>query len=421
MPSMSRNDALRSNPDPASAILGGAQTHNRVVIIEQQGDFVQVRLPDVLGHPQGWVHRSAVSDDEPVAGPIDKEEFARECWRYAIYLGVNPHYLAAVAEMRSGTMSDRSGQEIGPFRLLQTEWDADWNGKEFSYEYDADDIGNWRCQCAMFALMARRSLGQLGATPPSALDLYLAQIVGAKAAAAVKQDPSILLSKVMDGIAAGDMPKGGLAATAVITRHAKFLQVAGAPATGKQALDAITAALQAALDATKPLILAGGSMVLDSPAAVGAALATNGQAAIKVADVDYSKFNGAGDVDSWIEQACVAAGQPHTDGWIKGYKTLCRRESSNDPNACNRTDINAKGAPVADGNRGSCSRGIAQCIPPTFAAYHVPGTSNAIYDPVANIAASMKYVRQRYHVSLDGSDLVAKVQQADAARPPKGY
>jgi SLT domain-containing protein len=64
---------------------------------------------------------------------------------------------------------------------------------------------------------------------------------------------------------------------------------------------------------------------------------------------------------------------------------------------------------------------VAQVIPPTFAAHHVAGTSAAIYHPVANIAAASRYIRDTYHVSLDGSDFAAKVQQADPNRPPKGY
>jgi len=64
---------------------------------------------------------------------------------------------------------------------------------------------------------------------------------------------------------------------------------------------------------------------------------------------------------------------------------------------------------------------VAQCIPSTFAAYHVGGTSLDVYDPVANIAAASQYILSRYQVSLDGSDFSAKVQQADPNRPPQGY
>jgi transglycosylase-like protein with SLT domain len=142
---------------------------------------------------------------------------------------------------------------------------------------------------------------------------------------------------------------------------------------------------------------------------------------ISLGDVNYGRYGGGGDINSWISQACQAAGLPQTDGWVNGFRTLCLRESSYGPNAVNTTDGNANGPIVGDGNPQNCSRGVAQCIPPTFAAYHVAGTSLAIYDPVANIAAASQYIRDRYKVSWDGSDFAAKVQQADPSRPPKGY
>jgi Excreted virulence factor EspC, type VII ESX diderm/Transglycosylase SLT domain len=101
--------------------------------------------------------------------------------------------------------------------------------------------------------------------------------------------------------------------------------------------------------------------------------------------------------------------------WAQGYMTMAEHESSYNPNAINNWDSNAKNSTgtVADGYGNGCSRGIVQCVPGTFAQYHQPGTSNDIYDPVANIAASMNYVMGRYHVSPDGSDLAAKVGQAN--------
>ncbi len=79
------------------------------------------------------------------------------------------------------------------------------------------------------------------------------------------------------------------------------------------------------------------------------------------------------------------------------------------------------GVTQPDGRGLGFARGIAQTIPATFARYHQPGTSTNIYDPIANICASMNYVIHRYGVALDGRNLAAMVQQADAHRPPKGY
>jgi SLT domain-containing protein len=67
-------------------------------------------------------------------------------------------------------------------------------------------------------------------------------------------------------------------------------------------------------------------------------------------------------------------------------------ESGGNPNAINNTDINAQ--------MGDPSRGLLQTIGSTFATYHVAGTSNNIYDPLANIAAAINYARARYGPTL---------------------
>ncbi len=92
--------------------------------------------------------------------------------------------------------------------------------------------------------------------------------------------------------------------------------------------------------------------------------------------------------------------------WIRGYQTLIARESGGRASA-----VQSDGPGL----------GIAQTVPETFARYHQPGTSTNIYDPVANICASMNYVIHRYGVHRSGDNLAAMVQQADAHRPPEGY
>ena len=248
--------------------------------------------------------------------------------------------------------------------------------------------------------------------------MYTAQIIGGKAAAALKEGPSKTIDTILSAIAPGDLPKGNPTPVGLIERYSSVLKSAGVAATGQHAVDAITSSLKQALDATKELILAGGQSVLNAP---DIAIPGTPAAAVSVHDVDYSQYDGGGNIDTWIAEACLAAGLPQNDFWMQGYKTLCDRESSHRPNAINGTDSNAHGPMVGNGFPQGCSRGVAQCIPSTFATYHVPRTAKSIYDPVANIAASMKYVCHRYHVSEDGSDLAAKVQQADKDRPPKGY
>jgi hypothetical protein len=159
--------------------------------------------------------------------------------------------------------------------------------------------------------------------------------------------------------------------------------------------------------------------------------------------VSYARYSGGGNVASWIAAACALrgiTGATAVANWTRGYQTAISRESSGDANACNTNDSNnttpSGFSRVADygtgygspsGNLGGqlvnyqCSRGVAQCIPQTFANWHCPGASNMIYDPVANIASSMGYVADNYNVSDDGHDLASKVQQFDPNRSPAGY
>jgi SLT domain-containing protein len=90
-----------------------------------------------------------------------------------------------------------------------------------------------------------------------------------------------------------------------------------------------------------------------------------------------------------------------------------KRESANNPSAVNGWDSNARA--------GIPSKGWMQTIEPTFNAHWRPGTSRNIFDPVANAAAAIHYVMTRYGVSADGSNLMARVQQANPYAPPKGY
>ena len=158
-----------------------------------------------------------------------------------------------------------------------------------------------------------------------------------------------------------------------------------------------------------------GSVAASVPRAPPAARTTS------IKDVDLTRYAGGGDVNAWITQACQAAGVPANSSWVNGLLTLSQRESTNDPNSVNDTDVNATGAIVADGHKQNCSRGVAQVTPSTFMTFHADGTSWSIYDPVANIAAAIGYVRNRYHVSLDGSNLATNVRQADPARTAGGY
>jgi hypothetical protein len=93
-------------------------------------------------------------------------------------------------------------------------------------------------------------------------------------------------------------------------------------------------------------------------------------------------------LDEWINEALVVMEANGIPGTYEGIYRNILRESGGDPNAINNWDSNAAA--------GIPSQGLLQVIPPTFAAYHVPGTSTNITDPVANIVAACNYAADRY-------------------------
>jgi SLT domain-containing protein len=101
---------------------------------------------------------------------------------------------------------------------------------------------------------------------------------------------------------------------------------------------------------------------------------------------------GAG-VQRWAPTVLKALGMLHLSPSLLGQVLFqMQTESGGNPNAINLTDINAQ--------RGDPSRGLLQTIGGTFAAYHVPGTSSNIYDPLANIAAAINYAVHTYGPTL---------------------
>ncbi|MFF3910058.1 LysM peptidoglycan-binding domain-containing protein [Streptomyces sp. NPDC001848] len=93
-------------------------------------------------------------------------------------------------------------------------------------------------------------------------------------------------------------------------------------------------------------------------------------------------------LDGWIRHSLAVMAKNGIPGSYNGIYRNVMRESSGNPNAINLWDSNAaKGIP---------SKGLLQVIDPTFRAYHVPGTSWNIYDPVANITAACNYAYHRY-------------------------
>jgi phage-related minor tail protein len=106
------------------------------------------------------------------------------------------------------------------------------------------------------------------------------------------------------------------------------------------------------------------------------------------ADSSANTGGGAG-VEQWRGVVMQALGMLGLPGSLAG--TTLRRmnqESSGNPRAINDWDVNAR--------RGTPSKGLMQVIDPTFRANRDSRAPNDIWNPLANILASMKYTLRRY-------------------------
>ncbi|MEV7565538.1 LysM peptidoglycan-binding domain-containing protein [Streptomyces tanashiensis] len=120
--------------------------------------------------------------------------------------------------------------------------------------------------------------------------------------------------------------------------------------------------------------------------ASAAAAVAAAPAAVKAAPIAATNY--ADNLDGWIRESLAIMGQHGIPGSYDGIHRNIMRESSGNPQAINLWDSNA----VA----GTPSKGLLQVIEPTFLAYHVPGTSMDLFDPVANITAACNYAADRY-------------------------
>ncbi|MCE7005307.1 transglycosylase SLT domain-containing protein [Kibdelosporangium philippinense] len=101
-----------------------------------------------------------------------------------------------------------------------------------------------------------------------------------------------------------------------------------------------------------------------------------------------------GNVQDWIKQALEilrANGINVSEADVPKIWAIIQHESSGNPNAQNLWDSNAA--------KGTPSKGLMQCIDPTFNSYKMPGHNN-VWDPVQNICAGVNYAISRYG-SLD--------------------
>jgi uncharacterized protein (TIGR02594 family) len=109
---------------------------------------------------------------------VDRSSFAEDCVRQGVFFRIEPHYLLAVAQLRSGITEGDDANGKGPFRLTDEQWRANSNDDEFDVHFQAAQINSVPRQCVVFALMAHRAFDAFVSEKtrnPTALELYLAQ------------------------------------------------------------------------------------------------------------------------------------------------------------------------------------------------------------------------------------------------------
>lgn len=132
------------------------------------------------------------------------------------------------------------------------------------------------------------------------------------------------------------------------------------------------------------------SIVGADPSVIRPGLKLNLTAAAPAAKTAAAKVSTgyANNLDGWIRESLDVMAQHGIPGSYEGIHRNIMRESSGNPMAINNWDSNAAA--------GIPSKGLLQVIDPTFRAYHVPGTPQDSYDPVANITAACNYAAARY-------------------------
>lgn len=256
MPKMKVDRILRSAPDGDALMV--APKDEQVIVMGTQGDFTQVRLVNVPGSPVGWVSSDSIDDTPAPAGPLDKRAFMQTCLRQGDIFTVYPHYLVAVAELRSRIRTDLQGS-VGPYAFIQDEWDAMCGSLAYGFAFDAFQIADWTAQCIAFANSAHvveEELTTLLGRRETATELYLAQIVGPVAAAALLTTPDGTAIDSLSAVAESERPAGGLSPQNILRRYDTLLGPTDTneAAKGSLVLTRISQALRKALDDTSLLL-----------------------------------------------------------------------------------------------------------------------------------------------------------------------
>jgi hypothetical protein len=250
-------------------------------------------------------------------------------------------------------------------------------------------------------------------------------LTNGNADASTRAASSAQITAAYNGLA--NNPSGGLSPTGATWPLQNMSMVSVASMAASQAALSQSAQLAGMQQLTSASLNGNGSTNGIQATLTSAITPIGGQAKpIPVGAVQYTRSGnptGQAACKTYTNQALDVMGisvPTARNSWTSGLLVAMSRESNYNPLAVNGWDSNAHGSQVADGFPSGCSRGLMQTIPTTFAANHQPGTSNNIYDPVANICAAMNYVMRKYGVSRNGSNL-GTVNQFNPHDAPEGY
>lgn len=143
----------------------------------------------------------------------------------------------------------------------------------------------------------------------------------------------------------------------------------------------------------------GGGLIGELPSALAGTMKGAFDTKIEKLIEEMSHFSdpGGGSVERWRPLVDLLLAR-YGLGANNSGRTLRRmnQESGGNPRAINNWDSNAKA--------GIPSKGLMQVIDPTFAAHRDPALSPDIWDPMANVGASMRYTMARYGSLAAGYD-----------------
>ncbi|MDE3174492.1 MAG: hypothetical protein KGM15_00075 [Pseudomonadota bacterium] len=189
------------------------------------------------GAMQGWLFDAPFDSSTNTAIPIDVDKFCFQCWRSALDYGAYPHYLAAVAKTRSDISIGLGGLEHGPFDFLDAEWKDNYRAPPLDGSFALDSVFDWRAQCDVAAVMSAAALGELSdllARTPSAVELWLAQMIGPKAAADCLSAPDATFKDKVAAALAG-APPGRQTADQILLRYKNYFESSAPAAPAEQA------------------------------------------------------------------------------------------------------------------------------------------------------------------------------------------